>query len=297
MRKIAVISIVLSLLIFNFSSLRAQSYYGRNANRPYAYIGVTFGGGLNTLLYSTPGGTTSPAFGTDLGAHYTHFFSSLGFGLGLHITSANATTVYNFDESTPGLTHADNPGAHYTLNTHYADWKERQHVVVLGIPVEGFFRAQMGGGRSLIAGVGVEVDMPMRGNYSGAGGSFTTTGVFPALGTYPVGDMPEHGFSTYEAVPDAKIEDLKIGLSVIADLGVRLSLGVSGGVYIGVYGSYGLTDLLGDQQQGGPLLTISPTNAKQIVYNGTFATGDVTGLHLLRVGVKVGIDLGSPMDI
>lgn len=67
--------------------------------------------------------------------------------------------------------------------------------------------------------------------------------------------------------------------------------------YIGIYGSYGLTSLL-DDGEGGSLLTIDPHNSQRIVYGGTFSYGAGGGgtLNLLRVGVKVGVDLGSAVD-
>ena len=287
--------VILIAVVAMFFTAAGQPY--RDANRPYAYMGVTLGGGLNTMLYTVDGGTQTPGLGIDLGVHYTHFFSSLGFGLGFHYTSANAYATYNFDEVTNGLTHADNPNAHYNLTTHYDNWRERQNIIVLGLPVEIFYRAHVGGGRHFIAGLGVEVDLPMRGSYSGAGGSYTTSGIFPALGTYTVSDMPEHGFSTYTEVPDTRISDLRAGFSLLADLGMRLPLGPGGGVYIGLYGSYGLTDLLNDPEAG-PLLTIDSHDSQRIIYGGTYSYGATSGssLNLLRAGVKVGIDLASPMD-
>lgn len=291
MKRFAILFAVTAMAL----SSTGQSY-GRY-NRPYAYMGVTIGGGLNTMLYSMDSGSQTPGFGMDLGVHYTHFFSAIGVGVGLHYTAANAYAVYNFDEVTNGLTHADNPGAHYNLTTHYDNWKERQNMTVLGLPIEVFYRTHIGGGRHFICGLGVEFDLPMRGGYSGVDGSYTTSGVFPAIGTYPVSDMPEHGFGTFYEVPDTPIEDLKAGVSVLADIGLRMPLGSGGGWYIGIYGSYGLTSLL-DDGEGGSLLTIDPHNSQRIVYGGTFSYGAGGGgaLNLLRVGVKVGVDLGSAVD-
>ena len=247
------------------------------------------------MLYNTPNSSQSLGAGFDMGVHYTHFFSSLGFGFGMHYSTVNAYALYDGAEVTDGLTHADNPYAHYNLTTRFDGWKECQHMVVLSLPFEAFFRAHMGGGRFFICGAGVQVDLPLRGSYSAAAGSYTTSGVFPALGAYELSDLPEHGFSTYSDTYGAKIENLKVGFSVVADLGMRLPLGTGGGLYVGIYGGYGLTDILGDQQ-GAPLLTINTSDASRIDYHGTFSNGDISAVNLLRVGLKVGVDLGSPMD-
>lgn len=285
--------ILLALAAISFPV--AGQYYGRNVNRPYAYLGLTVGGGLTDMLYSASDATLSPGAGIDLGVHYTHFFSAFGIGFGMHYMPINTHALYNGMEVTEGLTHADNPGARYNLITRFDGWKERQNIVMLGLPVEAFFRAHMGGGRFFISGVGVQLEMPIRGTYSPADGSYTTSGVFPALGSYEVGDMPEHGFGTYSDTYGTQISGLKVGVGMLADLGVRLPLGSGGGLYIGLYGSCSITNHLGEPR-GEPLLTINSRNASQIVYNGTFA-GDVSSLRLLRVGVKVGIDLASPMDL
>ena len=39
------------------------------------YVGVNFGGGLNSMLYKPANGTQSLGFGFDAGLHYGHFFN------------------------------------------------------------------------------------------------------------------------------------------------------------------------------------------------------------------------------
>lgn len=287
---------ILTILVATIFSAAGQRY-GYNYNRPYAYLGLTVGAGIGSMLYDAPEGNHTPGFGLDLGLHYTHFFSYFGFGMGMHLTSANAYTVYNHDEVTNGLHHADNPNAHYNLITHFDNWKERQHLKVVSLPIEFFYRTHVGGGRFFIAGAGVMFDIPVSGNYSAAGGTFTTSGVFPALGSYPVSDMPEHGFDTYSEIADAPIGSLKVGVGLLADIGMRLPLGETGGLYVGIYGSYGLSNILGERDSA-PLLTIDSHNAQHIVYNGTYTLEPTEGsaLHMLRAGVKIGIDLASPVD-
>lgn len=296
MKKIVYIATIVSILGSCFSTAEAQLGRGREIDRPYAYMGLTVGGGLGMITGSTDNGTRSAGTNFDLGVHYTHFFSRIGIGFAFHLSRVGANCLYSFEEQTPNLTHADNPNAHYTLITRYSDWKEHQSITVIDIPIEVFFRAPMGSGRSFVAGLGVMVEMPKSGKYRAGGGSFTTSGVFPALGTYEVGDMPEHGFTTYEEIPESPIRDLKTGFSVLADLGVRMPLGNGGGLYIGLYGSYGLTNLIGDHEAA-PLLTLNTRTSTLIDYNGTFATAGGSSMRLVKIGVKVGIDLASPMDL
>lgn len=257
------------------------------------YAGLTLGGGLNTMTFSPANGDQSVGLGFDAGLHYAHFFNEhFGLGLGVHYTLANAYATYDFDEVTTGLTHANNPLIHYNLTTSFNKWKERQTVGVLGIPVEAFYRTALNEKWTFIGGLGVQVDLPLHGKYSASDGNYTTTGVFPALGTYVVSDMPEHGFSTYDAAYDSKIDNLSsVVVSVIADAGVRMALNNNWGLYLGIYGGYGLTDMLGDKKDD-ILLVINTTDPSQIDYHGTYGSNEIDALHLLRVGVKVGIDFG-----
>ena len=82
------------------------------------YVGVNFGGGLNTALYKPANGTQALGFGFDAGVHYGHFFTPVvGLGVGLQFSWANAYATYNWNEVTTGLTHPSNPNTPYNLTT------------------------------------------------------------------------------------------------------------------------------------------------------------------------------------
>ncbi len=295
MKKILFIAALISLFTFHFSLSSAQQLE-RYYNRPFAHLGVTVGGGLGSMIYDTPEGKASPGLALDLGAHYTHFFSGFGLGLGIHVSSVKSSALYNFDEVTTGLTHANNPGAHYNLTTHYNDWRERQKITLLSLPLEAFYRISTGGGRHFITGLGFQFDIPLKGSYGAGGGDYTTIGHFPVGGPHTISDMPEHGFSTYEETFGATISNLKLGISAIFDLGLHIPLGYTGGVYIGVYGGFGLTSILDHTEATASMLTINADDPSLIDYYGTFAANGNPSLHLLRIGLKLGIDIGTPMD-
>lgn len=256
------------------------------------YAGLTLGGGLNSMTCSPAHGTQSLGLGFDAGLHYTHFFDEhFGLGFGVHYSYANAYATYDFAETTNGLVHPSNPNVTYNLNTTFDNWKERQTLGILGIPVEIFYRSVLNDKWTFIGGVGVQCDVPIHGSYSGADGQYSTTGTFPSLGNYTVRDMPEHGFSTYDESFDAKVENLTPVVSFIADLGMRMALKNNWGLYFGIYGGYGITNML-DEQRTDALLVVDTKNPKEIQYNGTYSSNEIDALHLVRAGVKVGIDLG-----
>ena len=90
------------------------------------YVGVDFGGGLNTMLYKADNGDAKVGAGFDAGLFYSHFFNEkFGLGIGLRYSYLNAGAKYSYDEVTYGLVHADNPNLHYNLTTSYNGWKGR----------------------------------------------------------------------------------------------------------------------------------------------------------------------------
>jgi len=259
------------------------------------YVGVNFGGGLNTMLYKPANGQQKVGMGFDAGIHYARFFNQwAGLGVGLQYSWANAYATYNWNEVTPALTHPSNPNTPYELTTGFTNFIERQNVGVLSIPVEALFRKAFNDRVALIGGVGLSLDLPIHGAYIAKGGSYSTTGVFPAIGSYVISDMPEHGFSTYTTTQNAKINNrAKVGGSVIADLGARVALNDNWGLYVGVSFGYGFTNLLGGAKTD-EMIMINAANPSVIDYRGTFDSNETAKANLLRCGLKIAIDFGWP---
>ncbi len=263
------------------------------------YIGVNFGGGLNSALYKPANGTHGLGFGFDAGLHYGHFFNkTVGLGVGLQFSWANAYATYNWNEVTTGLTHPSNPNTPYNLTTGFNNFVERQNIGYLSIPVEVLFRKGLNDRAAFIAGVGLSLDLPLYGNYIAKSGSYSTTGVFPALGSYAFSDMPEHGFSTYTTTQGAKWNNrAKVGGSVIADLGFRVAMNDNWGMYFGLYAGYGFTNLLGTAKTEEMVMINDQMVNDQMVnvlYRGTFDSNETGKANLIRAGVKIAIDFGWP---
>ena len=257
------------------------------------YVGVNFGGGLNSMLYKPANGTQALGFGFDAGLHYGHFFNkTVGLGVGLQFSWANAYATYNWNEVTTDLTHANNPNTPYNLTTGFNDFKERQNIGYLSIPVEVLFRKALNNRAAFIGGVGLALDLPLYGKYLAKSGSYSTTGVVPSLGSYAFSDMPEHGFSTYTTTQEAKWNNrAKVGGSVIADLGFRVAMNDNWGMYFGLYAGYGFTNLLGKEKTE-EMIMINAENSAVIDYRGTFDSNEASKANLIRAGVKIAIDFG-----
>ena len=257
------------------------------------YIGVSFGGGLNSMLYNTVDGKSGLGFGFDAGIHYARFFNRwIGLGFGVQYTNSNANITYNWSEVTPGMVHPSNPNTPCDFTTSFNNFRERQNVGLISIPVEVMFRKVVSDNWAVIFGAGLQLDLPIYGNYIAKGGSYTTTGVFPELGPHVISYMPEHGFSTYNTAQNAKINNLaKVGGSVIADLGGRVALSKNWGLYIGIYAGYGFTNLLAGAKTE-TVVAINPADPSKINYNGTFDSGATDKVNLIRAGLKIAVDCG-----
>lgn len=254
------------------------------------YAGIAAGGGLGTMQYNLQQGTHGSGLGFEGGLHYAHFFGEhWGAGIGVQYNFAQATALYNFTEVSEGIVHADNTYTTYDLHTDYRGWKERQRMGFVSIPVECLYRTPLNEAWLLIAGLGARVDFNIHGKYTKDEGDYVTTGYFPAIG-HTVENLPLHGFSTYEADFESAIEKAPVQVSLIADLGARRDLGDGWGFYLGLYAGYGLTNMV--KESSAPLLTLHPSNAMEIDYNGTFASNQTQSVHLLCAGVKIGVDLG-----
>lgn len=288
MKKILLAAAIVSIFNFQFSNFNSAHAQQREHTN---YLGLGLGGGLGSPLHSAVHGDAALGLGFGAGLHYAHFFGRhFGLGLGVNYNRLHGATTYDFTETTAGLTHASNPGVTYDLVTTYDGWRERQMLGFLSVPLELLWRWELGERSWLVAGLGAQLELPLHGRYTADEGTYATSGYFPAIG-HTVENLPQHGFGTYNADTEADIEGLKPAVSLVADLGVRLPLGDRWGLYVGAYGTFGLTNML-DGTSTDPLLVLDPADPSQALYNGTFASAEVDGMRLLRAGVKVAIDFG-----
>lgn len=264
---------------------------GAQINQHSNYIGLNLGGGMNTLLYSPADGSRGLGWGYMGELKYIHFFGRhIGLGLGANFNMSHASTTYDFTEVTTGLTHPSN-GLAYDEHNVFNSWKERQRLATLNVPIELFYRNKISERWSYMIGLGAELNFPMFGNYSAEDGSYEIQGVFPAYGSYPVRNLPDYGFRTYDADVDADIEMSKMGVSLIGELSFNYALSNHWGLNFGVYAGYGITDML-DELSTDPIVKINDADVNQIDYAGTLSSNQIDKLHLLNVGVKLGVNLG-----
>lgn len=263
------------------------------SNQHSNYIGLNVGAGMNTLLYTPDSGSFRPGLGGQVGLQYMHFFGKhFGFGIGAQYGVHHAYAKYNVTlQGSTLVSHPSNNWNYYPVNV-YDKLTERQMVSTVSVPVELYFRAPMGDKWAFLLGLGAQFDKTLGGKYAVTDGAYETQGYFPATNvTYR--NLPDYGFRVYNDRPEGKVEDIKSwGLSVIADLGFNVALGEHWGLYMGIYGGYGISNLYDTVNSGNALLTIDPNDVTKIDYNSTIASSRIDAFRLLSAGVKLGINFG-----
>lgn len=267
----------------------AQAQSNQHSN----YIGLHVGGGMNSLLYSPDSGSFRPGMGGQVGIQYMHFFGKhFGFGFGAQYGVYHAYAKYNVTlQSNTLITHPSNNWNYYPVNV-YDNLTERQMVSTLSVPVELYFRAPMGEKWAFLLGLGAQFDKTLGGKYAVTDGAYETQGYFPVTNvTYR--NLPDYGFHVYNDRPEGMVEDIQPwGLSLIADLGFNVALGNHWGLYMGIYGSYGLTNLYDTVNAGNALLTIDQNDVTKIDYNSTIASSRINAFNLISAGIKLGLNFG-----
>lgn len=279
--------------IFIFFGVLALAIGGQaQMNQHSNYIGLNVGGGLNTLMYNPTNGTWNPKLGFLGELKYMHFFGkNFGLGIGAQFNYARSGATFNWLEKTDRLNHPSASNLQYESRTMYNDWKESQTGMILSIPVELFLRAPMGERWAFLFGLGAQFDLPLKGSFKADDGSYEVRGYFPSTGV-EYSNLPAYGFTVHNADHDGDIKDLKsFGVSVIADLGFNYAMSNHWGLYFGLYGGYGFTNIL-DKASTDPILSAPDGTTTVNVYNGVVNSNQIDELHLLNAGVKIGINFG-----
>lgn len=269
-------------------------------NQHSNYIGFNVGGGMNTLMYNPADGTWNPKLGFLGELKYMHFFGKhFGMGIGVQFDYSRVGATYDWVENANNALSLVHPANNLTYFPHagFNNWEETQTVMSVNVPIELYWRAPMGERWFFLLGLGAQLDFPMKSSFKADDGSYSVTGYFPATNV-EYSNLPAYGFDTYSADESGDVENLKkMGVSLIADLGFNYALSNHWGLYFGIYGAYGLTNLI-DEASTSPLLnapdiTTTPTTGVAVSdYNGVFNSSQIDELHRLSVGAKIGINVG-----
>ena len=268
---------------------------------PMHIVQASLGGGLHALLpkLSADGRTTvgldnGVGAGAQVQATYTYFFHKyvgVTGGLGFELYTGNmhgnfSERVWLYDRYN---------AMNYWLNSDYANFKEREQLYYLTIPVGVTGRINLTDPLQLRGTVGLGMNMIVGSHFRGDG-QLTTTADYPDYNLHFDPDLPQHGFSNYYMGGyEGKIDNtFPVSMFVFADFGVHYQFTRRWGIYGGIYFSYTCfnavrptTDAAGNR----PELVKFDSASKQWTYSGMINSKFVEALNPLAVGVKVGVTI------
>ncbi len=247
-------------------------------------IDLTVGGGLQSLQYSPQDGKHEPLFGGAFNANYRYCIDeNWGVGAGIGLGYYNAKSIYNDIMLSNDLVHPHN-GEAYEHRSYFNDWKERQRLLELEIPISVYYTIPMKNRWSFLGGVGAKFNIPVWNQYENTGGTIQTTGFFEELTNIEYENLPQHYFQNLDGY-EGKAEMKKFGVSPFLEAGFLRDLRNDKQLYLGAYFSYGVTNLNKTKEE--PIFD-------GYDYIGSITSNQVDKVHLLACGIKVGISFGFP---
>ncbi len=264
------IRMIIGLCVVAFATGNAQTL------KPGSYLHFNVGAGAHDLSYDLLNGTNTVGKpGLTINGAYSYFFSKhWGLQTGIGAQTISGLSTLNYMSSTPSV---DESGS-FDLRTYYTNWKEKQQTILADVPMLLQFRAKVGEKLGLIASVGGKMALPVYTKYASVGnGSIETRGYFPQVNG-ELSNVPEHGFMKITTVPEGKFS-FNPSVMGVADLGGLIRLTEKTDLYIGGYLNYGLNNIL-------------KPDVKEVyqagLYNGVFASNQVSEVIPVTLGVKVG---------
>ncbi|MCQ2329022.1 MAG: OmpA family protein [Paludibacteraceae bacterium] len=257
------------------------------------YFAFSFGGGLSTMLYKPIDGVWNTGFGGSFElAYHVMFKPSWGLGIGIQGVYFSSSAVYNFNYGIEGLMHRDaifDNNKPYTEKYEFRNWKERQNLVNIELPIKLLYRHRFADAWSFAFNPGIILTVPVYGTLRSDGGEAEVSGYVPSTNVEyrNVG----HHFETYKTGEYKDVIYKYFNFGVCADLGFIHHISLKSDLYLGLYAEYHI------------LNSIKPTNdyiaqvkdiedvrdGKYIFdYKGSFRSDRVSKVNPLYVGVKLG---------
>ena len=268
---------------------------------PMHIVQASLGGGLHTLMPQlTADGSNTMGLGNGVGAgfqvqalysYYFHKYVGVTGGFGFEMYSGNmngsfSDRVWLYDRYNK---------MNYWLNSDYQDFKEREQLYMLTLPVGITARVNLTDPLQLRGTVGAGMNVMLGSHFRGEG-KLTTTADYPDYNLHFDPDLPQHGFSNYYMGGyEGKFDNIfPVNMFVFGDFGAHYQFNRRWGIYAGVYVSYTCfnairptTDAAGNR----PELIRFDSQTKQFTYSGMINSKFIEALNPLSVGVKVAVTM------
>ncbi|MBQ9603045.1 MAG: hypothetical protein IJR42_04465 [Paludibacteraceae bacterium] len=274
----------------------------QNAFSPSHYIDIEVGGGVGGLGYELDGGRTFVAPSFSVGAGYTWFFLPIaGLQTGVRLTriaiTAMLTEPMEWRTAADGGRLRDYMGEEYTHRASFNDWKEREQMWLLQVPIGLRFRhfASTDARYGLHAAVGALLSVPLRSTYTLLSGEVTHTGWYEQwrllLHDLP-GRFETENYPRHEASFGSRIRPL--GLSAYGEAGMVMRLGERAQLVVAAYVQWMPMDFA--SMKSGKHIPIGFATERNHYtfmseYQGLVGTDKTSAVRPWSAGVKVAISL------
>ena len=199
------------------------------------------GGGLSTLAYKVTTGEQRLGLGGHFGLGY-HFFFTPEWGLGTGAELAFYNARFKTNNLSVNYMTTDMQGANFEFRSMVNNLKERQHAMMLQIPLMLQFQTNKSDSKhQFFAAAGGKAGIPLKGKYR-------TTANLNNAGYYAYEDAlyDTQTFMGFGNFPGKKANgdlDFKTTFFLSAEAGVKWKLNNSWSLYTGIYLDYGLNNI------------------------------------------------------
>lgn len=241
------------------------------------YFYLNAGGGFHNLSYDLNNGSEKGMAGYSFNGGYSYYFNSRwGLQTGLGLRTFRPQSTLNYNTVNPLV---DEDGENYDFRTNYSNWKEKQQLLFLDIPLGLQYRFGSNEKLRFQAGAGIKVSFPVSTKYQTNGGTIVTSGYYSQWNV-ELKDLPRHGFTTITDLPKGDVS-LKPSYGGFAELGTLYRLTNRLDLYFGGYLDYGINKVSKSSDK--------PLYQPEGVYNGVLASNQVNGAKLISFGLKLGV--------
>lgn len=253
------------------------------------HFAINIGGGLHTMITDPQNGQWGIGFGGLFEMKYQLLSKHIGLSIGGKLSMHNGSTTADFSEQTY-RTHMGN-GQMCRFTTTYQGWKEKESLWTVEIPIQMIIASGINKPWNFHAALGVSAYLPINGKYNVTEGNITTTGYFEQT-KIEMHDLPTYGFGTIEAssIKKEDIDYARFGLNGIVDLGLLHNITHEAGLYIGIYGSYGILNAYKGNDALPYEYSANGNGAiKGFQYAGLYNSNYISKILPVEAGVKLGI--------
>ncbi len=254
------------------------------------YIQAHIGLGYGSLGYQLDGADNrvNGSFSALLQLQYAYYFHpNWGVGVGLWFTNYTSFAHIGGDYQWKDQTDTDYE-LHYDHTASVQNWRERETIHNLGIPISLQFQMRKEDWKAgIFAALGVAPSFSVSKKYKVLEGEIDHSGYYPAW-DLTLTDMHEFGKKDYKDAPQSKGKlSVRPQATFFADLGALIPLTKQIDLLVGGYFNISMNNA--NSSDKADLGWKDDTFTFMNEYNGAYATTLANGSHPWEAGVKVGI--------